>query len=350
MTQIDTALQQHQRAREKAQQHCSAAQGGLQEKRSARERALQARQEAQQHMQKAVAEAGFASVEAVCSTLQTLGDMDGESWLKQRRREHADYENACVNTHKRIAELTEQTAGRRHTDLTELDERMRQTGSLQQEADKQHRELYNLLQNHIETASRAGEMLDALKQTDGPWRRIDRLGRLAAGETGEGGKLSFDRYVMGSIFREILYMANRRMDVMSGGKYELIHRLDADRKNAKAGLEIEVLDVTTGQQRAANTLSGGEAFFTSLALALGLSDVVQNHAGGRRLEALFIDEGFGTLSDGVLDRALEVLGQLTEGDRLVGIISHVDKLDESIPQKIRVRHGERGSTLRLETT
>ena len=96
------------------------------------------------------------------------------------------------------------------------------------------------------------------------------------------------------------------------------------------------------------TLSGGEAFFTSLALALGLSDVVQNHAGGKQMDALFIDEGFGTLSDDVLDKALEVLGQLTEGARLVGIISHVDRLDESIPQKIRVRGGEHGSTLSLE--
>jgi len=130
---------------------------------------------------------------------------------------------------------------------------------------------------------------------------------------------------------------------MSGGRYELIHRTSADRRNAKAGLEIDVLDLSTGQRRPSGSLSGGETFITSLALALGLSDVVQNHAGGKPLDALFIDEGFGSLSDGVLDKALDVLNQLTEGDRLVGIISHVDKLNESIPQKIRVRCGERGS-------
>ena len=168
------------------------------------------------------------------------------------------------------------------------------------------------------------------------------------GASGEGGKLSFDRYVMGAVFREILEMANRRMELMSGGRYELVHKTGADRKNAKAGLEIEVLDNSTGQQRPSGSLSGGEAFFTSLALALGLSDVVQSHAGGRQMDALFIDEGFGTLSDDVLDKALDVLNQLTEGKRLVGIISHVDKLSESIPQKIRVRSGEKGSTLSLE--
>ena len=109
-----------------------------------------------------------------------------------------------------------------------------------------------------------------------------------------------------------------------------------------------MLDNSTGQLRPSGSLSGGEGFFTSLALALGLSDVVQNHAGGKQMDALFIDEGFGTLSDDVLDRALDVLNQLTEGNRLVGIISHVDKLDESIAQKVRVKNTGKGSALTLE--
>ena len=108
------------------------------------------------------------------------------------------------------------------------------------------------------------------------------------------------------------------------------------------------MDNLTGQLRPAGSLSGGESFFTSLALALGLSDTVQSHAGGKRMETLFIDEGFGTLSDDVLDKALAVLAELTEGDRLVGIISHVDRLDESIPQKIRVKNVDGGSTLTVE--
>ena len=153
---------------------------------------------------------------------------------------------------------------------------------------------------------------------------------------------------MGAVFREILEAANRRMELMSGGRYTLMHKTGADRRNAKAGLEIEVLDNSTGQLRPSGSLSGGEGFFTSLALALGLSDVVQNHAGGKQMDALFIDEGFGTLSDDVLDRALDVLNQLTEGNRLVGIISHVDKLDESIAQKVRVKNTGKGSALTLE--
>ena len=206
----------------------------------------------------------------------------------------------------------------------------------------------NLLLNHRQVLQRAAEARLALAGSDRSWKRLERLGNLAAGMNSEGGKLSFDRYAMGAVFREILEMANRRMDTMSGGRYQLIHRSSADRRNAKAGLEIQVLDLSTGQLRGSESLSGGEGFFTSLSLALGLADVVQNRAGGRSLDALFIDEGFGSLSGGVLDKALEVLGQLSEGRRLVGIISHVEQLEECIPQKIRVVSGEKGSSLRIE--
>jgi DNA repair exonuclease SbcCD ATPase subunit len=142
-------------------------------------------------------------------------------------------------------------------------------------------------------------------------------------------------------------MANRRLNQMSGGRYELVLKEGARRANAQSGLDIDVMDYSTDQRRSSESLSGGESFFTSLALALGLSDVVQNRAGGRQLDALFIDEGFGTLSDGYLDKALEVLNQMTEGDRLVGIISHVDKLNESIPQKILVTNTGSGSKIEM---
>ena len=134
---------------------------------------------------------------------------------------------------------------------------------------------------------------------------------------------------------------------MSGGHYELRHETQAGRDNAVAGLEVSVFDMTTGRCRPAQSLSGGESFFVSLALALGLSDVVQNRAGGRQLDTLFIDEGFGSLDSDVLDRAMAVLNRLTEGNRLVGIISHVARLEESIPQQIRVKNGEKGSSLEI---
>ena len=108
---------------------------------------------------------------------------------------------------------------------------------------------------------------------------------------------------------------------MTGGRFELIHTAEANRKNEAAGFGMEVQDVVTGKQRPSGSVSGGEGFMVSLALALGLSDVVQNHAGGQKLDTLFIDEGFGSLDEGSLDNVISVLQQLTEGNRLVGIIT-----------------------------
>jgi len=147
----------------------------------------------------------------------------------------------------------------------------------------------------------------------------------------------------------VIEKANIRLEIMSGGQYQLVHQAEAYRKNAKAGLDIEVLDRNTGIQRASGSLSGGESFIVSLALALGLSDVVQSYAGGQSLDTLFIDEGFGTLDDDVLDKAVQVLNSLSDDNQhLVGIISHVNRLEESIVQKIVVKNGQKGSSLHLE--
>ena len=160
--------------------------------------------------------------------------------------------------------------------------------------------------------------------------------------------MSFERYVMGAVFKEILQMANYRLDRMSGGRYELTHKTTADRSNSAAGLDLDICDNLADAQRNVAGLSGGEKFYTSLSLALGLSDVAQQHSGGKRMDTLFIDEGFGSLDNDRLDKVLEVLNQLAEGNRLIGIISHVEKLDECIPQKIRVQAGSSGSTLTVE--
>ena len=190
---------------------------------------------------------------------------------------------------------------------------------------------------------------DKIADTDHAYELLDRLSNLANGENAAGGKLSFVRYVMGTTFREVIEKANMRLEIMSGGQYQLVHQMEASRRNAVAGLDIEVLDRNTGLQRESESLSGGEKFIVSLALALGLSDVVQSHSGGQALDALFIDEGFGTLDDDVLDKAISVLSGLSDNNRLVGVISHVDRLEESIPQKIVVKNGSRGSSLKIET-
>lgn len=309
--------------------------------------AVNAASSAAQAMADALAETGFADAEAVNEALLPCRDEDPALWLRREQGALSDYVHARKTLAQTVEELRQQTAGRERADLEALENAFGETETDCQALRQQSRSLGQWLESTARVRDRARERLAALAATDAAWTRLERLGSLAVGATGLGGKLSFDRYVMGAVFREILEMANRRLDRISGGRYQLAHKTEADRASAKAGLEIEVLDLSTGKRRPSASLSGGEAFYTSLALALGLSDVVQSHAGGMQLEALFIDEGFGTLDDDMLDNALAVLNDLSRGNRLVGIISHVDKLSASIPQKIAVKNGPGGSTLRV---
>ena len=345
---LDRQLQERQEALERARSVQNREQGTLKALEDALERRGEEYRQALARMDETLGALGFDSPAEVDRTLAPLKDRDGETWLRQERQALSEHENRKKNTRERIAELSEQTRDRKHVDLLDLEEEISARNREYAVLNARCLAIEGLLLNHREVLDRAGAAREELRRSDGAWVRLDRLASLAVGENSDSGKLSFDRYVMGAVFREILEAANRRMELMSGGRYELVHKVGADRRSAKAGLEIEVLDNNTGLQRASGSLSGGESFFTSLALALGLSDVVQSRAGGKQLDALFIDEGFGTLSDDVLDKALDVLGQLSEGHRLVGVISHVDKLDESIPQKVRVKNSDRGSSLSLE--
>lgn len=152
---------------------------------------------------------------------------------------------------------------------------------------------------------------------------------------------------MGNAFAEILEAANVHLSIMAAGEFELIHQTRGEGKSSQAGLGIDVLDVFTGEQRKPDSLSGGEKFQVSMSLALGLSDVVQNHAGGKKIDTMYIDEGFGTLDEDVLSKAIDVLNTIAGDSRQIGIISHVERLEESITQKIVVKKTNKGSTLQI---
>ena len=149
-------------------------------------------------------------------------------------------------------------------------------------------------------------------------------------------KIELETYIQMAWFESVLRRANLRLLTMSSGQYELKREEEGENRKEKAGLDICVIDHYNGSLRSVKTLSGGESFQASLALALGLSDEIQSYAGGIQMDSLFVDEGFGSLDEEALSQAMRALTQLTEGRRLVGIISHVAELKEKIDRKIIV--------------
>lgn len=145
-----------------------------------------------------------------------------------------------------------------------------------------------------------------------------------------------ETYVQMTYFDRILRYANIRLMMMSDGQYELIRRKEAANRQSYSGLDLDVMDHYNGSVRSVNSLSGGESFKASLALALGMSDTIQASAGGVQLDSMFVDEGFGSLDNDSLEAALKTLRGLSDGHRLVGIISHVNTLKERIDKKIVV--------------
>lgn len=148
---------------------------------------------------------------------------------------------------------------------------------------------------------------------------------------------------------QVLERANVRLRIMSAGRYELCRRLQSKDRRAQAGLDLDVLDHHTGRLRDVKTLSGGESFLGALSLALGLSDVIQRCAGGVSVETVFIDEGFGSLDSNALEQVLRVLMTLSEGQRQIGIISHVAELQERIDRQIVVHRERIGSSAEIIT-
>jgi DNA repair protein SbcC/Rad50 len=175
-----------------------------------------------------------------------------------------------------------------------------------------------------------------------------RLADLTAGAGANMLKMTLSSFVLAARLEEVAVTASERLLKMTSGRYSLVHT-DARRGAGRSGLGLLACDGWTGVDRDTSTLSGGETFLASLALALGLADVVTAEAGGTRIEALFVDEGFGSLDEDTLEEVMTVLDGLREGGRLVGIVSHVAELRQRIPAQVRVRKGQAGSQLIVRT-
>nr|WP_315025003.1 SMC family ATPase [uncultured Aminipila sp.] len=183
-----------------------------------------------------------------------------------------------------------------------------------------------------------------LSEVEKRWTWVKALSNTANGNITGKEKIMLETYIQMNYFDRIISRANTRLMVMTSGQYELKRRVEAENRQSQSGLELDVIDHYNGSERSVKTLSGGESFKASLSLALGLSDEIQSSAGGIQLDTMFVDEGFGSLDEESLNQAIKALAGLTEGKRLVGIISHVAELKEKIDKQIVVTKEKTGGS------
>lgn len=262
-------------------------------------------------------------------------------WQKQVET----YQQQVAGLSGELQVLDQQIAGRTLPELAPLEQTARETRSTAHDLATRAGALQETLRREEETLKkldRLGKELEKLQDAYGP---IGLLADTAKGNNGR--KLTFSSFVLQAVLDDVLQTANLRLNKISQGRYSLYRSHDIVDARKEQGLGLEIMDAFTGQARAVTTLSGGEIFFTSLSLALGLSDVLESYAGGLHLDTILVDEGFGSLDPETLDSAVSALLDLQQGGRLVGIISHVAELKERISAQLEIIPTNQGSTTKF---
>lgn len=219
-------------------------------------------------------------------------------------------------------------------DLASLNEKSLKLNEYKKDIDKTAKSLYSRIESNKLLVDNISVKRDILKEYDDKYVWLKALSETANGDISGKEKITLETFVQMTYFDSIIRKANIRLLTMSDGQYELVRRSDAETLKKNEGLALDVIDHFNASSRSVSTLSGGESFMASLCLALGLSDEIQSSNGGIKLDTMFVDEGFGSLDGEALDRALSALTSLSQGNRLVGIISHVDALCDRIDNKI----------------
>ena len=242
--------------------------------------------------------------------------------------------------------LEKQIAGNKETDMEELVQARQEVSGAKKELQKQMEEIRIRYENNLKIRNAIDKQSAKLLELERNWTQVREISDTVNGKIKGGSKekIKFETYIQTNYFDRIIARANTRFMVMSGGQYELKRQTDTDDRKSQSGLELNVIDHYNGSERSVKTLSGGESFKASLSLALGLSDEIQASAGGIQLDTMFVDEGFGSLDEESLEQAMKALNGLTEGNRLVGIISHVQELKARIEKQIVVTKEKAGGS------
>ncbi|MBE6822633.1 MAG: SMC family ATPase [Ruminococcaceae bacterium] len=298
-------------------------------------------EQAKEAYRQALAAGGFEKEEDYHAALQT------EDELEKTRRILEEYRDACKRAQEEQSRLEQELNGKTPQNLDSLLQQKQELESQKAAEDERMQTIWSRMNAN-------GKILKALQKSERDGKRCEEdyllvsgLSKTANGELPGKQKLALEQYVQASYFNQIIAEANKRLLQMSEGRFQLLRREEATDFRSQTGLELDVLDHYTGKIRTVKSLSGGESFKASLALALGLSDVIQSYAGGVEVDTMFIDEGFGALDAESLEQAIRTLNGLTAGNRLVGIISHVAELKERIDRQIIVKKGVSGSTVQM---
>lgn len=272
-----------------------------------------------------------------------------ETQAEKAEKEYAECDKRTAEARKEIATCRQLLDQSEPLDLAALSEERQRREAHRGELRHTQEALAIRLDTNRRTLAALRDKARSNEAAEQRFRWVNALAQTANGDIPGKERVKFETYMQIVYFDRFLHHANNRLAVMSGGQYELTRRRQARNRSFQTGLDLNIIDHQTGTEREVDTLSGGEAFMASLSLALGLADEVQSTAGGVRIESMFVDEGFGTLDSDAQQAALRALNDLTTGNRLVGIISHVEYLAERIDKKILVaKDKEDGSSVRIE--
>ena len=259
-------------------------------------------------------------------------------------REEKEYESQCLRQQSEQKLLEKQVSGKTYTDTTELNEQLKVEKQALKEAEKTYMELHTAYENDRSVLQNCAVYLEKRKKLESEDQVIKSLSKTANGRLSGSAKIDFETYIQRQYFKQIIHEANKRLLTMSNHQFILKLKEEANTgRKTNEGLDLSVYSLVTDSERDVKTLSGGESFLAALAMALGLSDIVERSAGAIHPDMMFIDEGFGSLDAQSRQQAIEVLGELAGDSRMVGIISHVTELKEQIDHKLVVSRTDKGS-------
>lgn len=259
-------------------------------------------------------------------------------------REEKEYESQCLRQQSEQKLLEKQVSGKTYTDTSELNEQLKAEKQALKEAEKTYMELHTAYENDRSVLQNCAVYLEKGKKLESEDQVIKSLSKTANGRLSGSAKIDFETYIQRQYFKQIIHEANKRLLTMSNHQFILKLKEEANTgRKTNEGLDLSVYSLVTDSERDVKTLSGGESFLAALAMALGLSDIVERSAGAIHPDMMFIDEGFGSLDAQSRQQAIEVLGELAGDSRMVGIISHVTELKEQIDRKLVVSRTDKGS-------